>query len=139
MSELEFNAAYLDAAIAVRSFAGNVGRYVMTSTIDAWPRCLERLEAELDESLGPLAELLAGCLLPLLLLVILRADQDDRRVIVPLSVLVAAAWLTNAPSAVMVNYSLALMIVITAIVLVTTEVDRIGEGAQQPRADQLRR
>ncbi len=64
-----------------------------------------------------LAELLAGCLLPLLLLVIVRADQDDRRVIVPLSVLVAAAWLTNAPSAVMVNYSLALMIVITAIVL----------------------
>ncbi|MGC2197856.1 MAG: 6-pyruvoyl-tetrahydropterin synthase-related protein, partial [Terriglobales bacterium] len=62
-----------------------------------------------------LAELLAGCLLPGLLLVILRAEKEGRRVIVPLSMVVAAAWLTNAPSAVMVNYSLALMIVITAI------------------------
>src|SRR4029077_4698850 len=33
----------------------------------------------------------------------------------PLSLVVAAAWLTNAPSAVMVNYSLALLILIMAI------------------------
>src|SRR5215470_6181844 len=57
-----------------------------------------------------LAELLAGCLLPLLLLVILRDRDDGRRMVVPLSLLVAAAWLTNAPSAVMINYSLALLI-----------------------------
>lgn len=63
-----------------------------------------------------LAELLAGCLLPLLLLFILRAEQEGRRVILPLSLIVAAAWLTNAPSAVMVNYSLALLVVTVAIV-----------------------
>jgi hypothetical protein len=62
-----------------------------------------------------LAELLAGCLLPLLLLVILRDRADGRRMVVPLSLVVAAAWLTNAPSAVMVNYSLALLIVILAL------------------------
>jgi hypothetical protein len=62
-----------------------------------------------------LAELLAGCLLPLLLLFILRAEIDGRRVIVPLALVVAAAWLTNAPSAVMVNYSLALLIMVAAV------------------------
>ena len=62
------------------------------------------------------AELLAGCLLPLLLLFVVRAEKDGRRVIVALSLIVAAAWLTNAPSAVMVNYSLALLIVVAAIV-----------------------
>lgn len=62
-----------------------------------------------------LAELLAGCLLPLLLLVILRNRLDGRRLVLPLGVLVAAAWLTNAPSAVMVNYSLALLIVVVAV------------------------
>jgi hypothetical protein len=64
-----------------------------------------------------LAELLAGCLLPLLLLFTLRTGKDGQRMIVPLSLVVAAAWLTNAPSAVMINYSLALMIVVTALVL----------------------
>lgn len=63
-----------------------------------------------------LAELLAGCLLPLLLLFVLRAEEQGRRVVLPLSLIVAAAWLTNAPSAVMVNYSLALLVVTVAIV-----------------------
>jgi len=63
-----------------------------------------------------LAELLAGCLLPLLLLFVVRAEKDGQKVIVALSLIVAAAWLTNAPSAVMVNYSLALLIVVAAIV-----------------------
>ena len=62
------------------------------------------------------AELLAGCLLPLLLLFVVRAEKGGQRVIVALSIIVAAAWLSNAPSAVMVNYSLALMIVVAAIV-----------------------
>jgi multisubunit Na+/H+ antiporter MnhC subunit len=62
------------------------------------------------------AELLAGCLLPLLLLFVLRVEKDRQKVIVALSLIVAAAWLTNAPSAVMVNYSLALLIVVAAIV-----------------------
>jgi uncharacterized membrane protein len=58
-----------------------------------------------------MAELLAGCLLPLMLLFILRTAEDGIRAIIPLSLVVAAAWLTNAPSAVMVNYSLALLVV----------------------------
>ena len=63
-----------------------------------------------------LAELLAACLLPLLLLFVLRSDEEGHRMILPLSLVVAAAWLTNAPSAVMVNYSLALLVVTVAVV-----------------------
>src|SRR5207237_5982042 len=54
--------------------------------------------------------------LPLLLLWVLRAQQDGRKIIVPLSLVVAGAWLTNAPAAVMVNYSLALLVVAVAMV-----------------------
>ncbi len=68
------------------------------------------------------AELLASCLLPLLLLLVVRAvgQKDDRKVdpksgvIVPLSLVLAAAWLTNAPAAVMIHYSLGLLIVLLA-------------------------
>src|SRR5207245_10639928 len=62
------------------------------------------------------AELLAGALLPLLLLLVLRAQKDWEKVIIPLGLVVAAAWLTNAPAAVMVTYSLALLVVVVAIV-----------------------
>jgi hypothetical protein len=62
-----------------------------------------------------LGELLASCLLPLLLLFVLRADEEGPQVILPLSLIVGAAWLTNAPSAVMVNYSLALLVVVMAL------------------------
>ncbi len=61
------------------------------------------------------AELLAGALLPLLLLYVLRSEEDGRKTILPLGLIVAAAWLTNVPSAVMVTYSLALLAVIIAI------------------------
>jgi hypothetical protein len=64
-----------------------------------------------------LAELFAGCLLPLLLLWVLRAEKEGAGVIAPLSLVVAAGWLANAPSAVMINYSLALLIVVSAIAL----------------------
>ena len=60
------------------------------------------------------AELLASALLPLLLLFVLRTEDKGRKMIVPLALVVAAAWLTNAPSAVMVNYSLALLVVMAA-------------------------
>ena len=59
------------------------------------------------------AELLAGALLPLLLLYVLQLR--GRRAIIPLALIIAAAWLTNAPSAVMVNYSVALLLVVVAI------------------------
>jgi len=56
------------------------------------------------------AELLASCLVPLLLLFVLEAAEGKRRVIAPLGLVLAAAWLTNAPAAVMIHYSLALLI-----------------------------
>lgn len=61
------------------------------------------------------AELLASILLPLLLLFLVRAEKGKRGV-VSLALVVASAWLANAPSAVMVNYSLALMILILSLV-----------------------
>ena len=61
------------------------------------------------------AELLAGALPPLLLLTFLRAREDGSKVTVPLALIVSAVWLTNAPSAVMVNYSLALLAVVVAL------------------------
>ena len=60
------------------------------------------------------AELLASCLVPLLLLLVLEAAEGKRRMIAPLGLVLAAAWLTNAPAAVMVHYSLALLIVFFA-------------------------
>ena len=61
------------------------------------------------------AELMAAIYLPLLLLLILRADEDGRRVLAPLSLLMAAGWLTNLPSAVMMNYSLGVLALMTAL------------------------
>ena len=60
------------------------------------------------------AELLASCLVPLLLLLVLRAADRERRVVVPLGLLLAASWLTNAPAAVMIHYSLALLVLLFA-------------------------
>ncbi|HEY3972378.1 MAG TPA: 6-pyruvoyl-tetrahydropterin synthase-related protein [Candidatus Sulfotelmatobacter sp.] len=63
------------------------------------------------------AELLASCLLPLLLMFALKlADEnvrERRRAILPLGLglVLAAAWLTNAPAAVMIHYSAALLLV----------------------------
>jgi hypothetical protein len=61
------------------------------------------------------AELLAGALLPLLLLWILRLEQQRWRAVIPLGLVVGAVWLTNAPSAVMANYSLGLLVVVLAV------------------------
>ncbi len=61
------------------------------------------------------AELLVGVLLPLLLLFVLRAEEEGRRVILPLGLLVGAAWLSDAPAAVIASYSLALLVVVVAI------------------------
>ena len=60
------------------------------------------------------AELLASSLLPLLLLLVLRADEKGRRVTVFLALVLASAWLVNAPTAVMIHYSLALLMVVIA-------------------------
>jgi hypothetical protein len=62
------------------------------------------------------AELLASSLLPLLLLLVLRAADEDkgRRATVFLALLLASAWLTNEPAAVMIHYSLALLVLVIA-------------------------
>jgi len=60
------------------------------------------------------AELLASCVLPLLLLMLLRAADGNRRVVVPLALLLAGAWLINAPAAVMIHYSFGLLVVVLA-------------------------
>jgi 6-pyruvoyl-tetrahydropterin synthase related domain len=73
------------------------------------------------------AELLAAWLLPLLLLLILRAEDEGPKMILPLALVVAAAWLTNAPSAVMVNYSLALLVLVVAVARRSPRV--VGYGA----------
>jgi hypothetical protein len=61
------------------------------------------------------AELLAGALLPLLLLSALRLEQDEAEPALPLVLIVTAAWLTNIPAAIILNYSLVLLILILAI------------------------
>ena len=53
------------------------------------------------------AELLAAALLPLLLLCMLRLNEPGFRPTLWLSLTLAAAWLTNAPAAVMIHYSAA--------------------------------
>lgn len=53
------------------------------------------------------AELLAAALLPLLLLAILRLQEPGARPVLGLSLVLAAAWLTNAPAALMIHYSAA--------------------------------
>jgi hypothetical protein len=60
------------------------------------------------------AELLASVLLPLLILFLLRAADKNRRAIIFLAFVLAASWLVNAPSAVMIHYSLALLMVVVA-------------------------
>ncbi len=60
------------------------------------------------------AELLASSLLPLLLLLLLRTEEKGRRVTIWLALLLACAWLINAPAAVMIHYSLALLLVVIA-------------------------
>jgi hypothetical protein len=60
------------------------------------------------------AELLASVLLPLLLLLVLRVAERPRRTVIWLAALLGAAWLINAPAAVMVHYSLASMLVFLA-------------------------
>ena len=72
------------------------------------------------------AELLAGALLPLLLLYVLRSEEEGQEAVVPLALIVAAAWLTNIPAAVMVNYSLTLLIVILAVLKRSLRLLRFG-------------
>ena len=79
------------------------------------------------------AELLASCLLPLMLLFVLKVADEDKdgswRVIVPLAMVLAAAWLTNAPAAVMIHYSLALLVMYFAWQRRSPRLLLVGAGA----------
>ena len=55
------------------------------------------------------AELLAAVWLPLLMLLILELEESRSRTIAPLALVLATGWLTNLPSAVMMNYSLVVL------------------------------
>ncbi len=61
------------------------------------------------------AEFLAGAMLPLLLLLVLRLRENPEAAVIPLALLVAVAWLTNIPASVMLNYSLMLLIIVLAV------------------------
>lgn len=60
------------------------------------------------------AELLASSLVPLLVLLVLKLVDGDRRAVPLLGFVLGAAWLTNAPAALMIHYSLALLILFFA-------------------------
>jgi hypothetical protein len=60
------------------------------------------------------AELLASAFVPLLVLLVLRLDEKGRRNTVLLSLLLGCAWLINAPAAVMIHYSMALLLLLIA-------------------------
>lgn len=61
------------------------------------------------------AELLAGALLPLVLLCMMEIEEHGRKAVIPLALIVAASALTNVPASIMANYSLALLAVTFAI------------------------
>ncbi len=63
------------------------------------------------------AELMVAVWLPLLLMWVLRLeeDEDGRKAMLWLAAVVAAAWLTNVPGGVMVNYSLVLLVCVVAV------------------------
>jgi hypothetical protein len=60
------------------------------------------------------AEILGASLLPLLLLLLLRIAEAPRRVTFLLGLLLGGAWLVNAPAAVMLHYSFALLLALIA-------------------------
>ncbi len=62
------------------------------------------------------AELLASTIFPLIVLHGMRTAQGERRSALWLALLFGATWLANAPAAVVVTYSTALLVLVTAIV-----------------------
>lgn len=75
------------------------------------------------------AELMAGIWLPLLLLFVLRLEHEGRRAMVYLALVVAAVWLTNAPAAVMANYSLVVLVAVLVLVRRSPRILLYGAGA----------
>jgi len=61
------------------------------------------------------AELLAGALLPLLALAVFRRTGKPYGMILPISLIIAAAWLINVPAAIIVTYSGAFFVLALAL------------------------
>lgn len=61
------------------------------------------------------AELLAAVWIPLLVLLILELDERGPRAIAPFGLVLAIGWFTNLPSAVIMNYSLAVLAICIAV------------------------
>jgi len=61
-----------------------------------------------------MAELLAAAYLPLLVLCALRLEREGSRAIAPLSLLLAAGWLTNVPTSIITNYTFAFLVLCLA-------------------------
>lgn len=74
------------------------------------------------------AEMLAASLLPLIVLWIVR-DRPAREMFVPLALTIAAAWLTNVPAAIMLTYSVVLLLTVTTIFRRNLRVFLYGAGA----------
>jgi len=86
------------------------------------------------------AELLASALFPLVVLYAVRDDHSSAGVeqarsraprpkIAPLALVFATTWLTNAPAAVVVTYSLALLLVVLAVIRRSAETVLAGAAA----------
>jgi hypothetical protein len=61
------------------------------------------------------AELLAAAYLPLLMLCVVRLEERRQGMIAPIALLLAAGWLTNIPSAVMMHYILGVLVICIAV------------------------
>jgi hypothetical protein len=61
------------------------------------------------------AELLAAALLPMLLLAVLKLKEAGWRPVLSLGMILAGAWLVNAPASVMIHYSAGLLAVVIAL------------------------
>jgi hypothetical protein len=61
------------------------------------------------------AELLIATYLPLLVLCVVHLEEEGKRMIAPIALLLAVGWFTNIPGAVMMHYSLGILIAWVAV------------------------
>jgi len=61
------------------------------------------------------AELLASALIPLAVLFALRTATEPKRALLPLALITAALWLCNAPAALVLSYTIALILLVVAV------------------------
>ena len=75
------------------------------------------------------AELLAGAILPLIVLFAIRLDQKGSGTVLPLALSFAGVWLTDPPAAVIGSYSLALILATLATVRRRPKIILLGAAA----------